>query len=245
VLTWQASYVSAESLKVAVAANFKPLLKRLQPLFEQRHGVKLALSSASTGILYAQISHGAPFDVLLAADEKRPKLLEQQGLVLEGSRYTYAIGQLVLWHNRADAKKPSTALLEGWNGKLALANAKTAPYGLAAKQVMQHLGLWDNKRKQFVTGSNIAQTHQFIASNNVKLGFVALSQVKDLPNYWLLPQQWYPKINQQVVILKKTKQQQHAKLFLNWLLSGKIQQQISTAGYATASNKKLDIAFTY
>jgi molybdate transport system substrate-binding protein len=229
------SNVNAATLKVAVAANFKPLLKQLQSSFEQQHDIKLSLSSASTGVLYAQIRHGAPFDVLLAADEKRPQLIEKQNLALADSRHTYAVGQLVLWHNQPDAQKPTAKLLRHWTDKLALANAKTAPYGLAAKSVMQHLGLWQSKRAQFVTGSNIAQTHQFVASKNVRLGFVALAQVKDLSNYWLLPQQWYPPIKQQAVILKRTKQPLAAKTFLNWLLSGKIQQQISAAGYAPAT----------
>jgi molybdate transport system substrate-binding protein len=232
------TYSGATTLKVAVAANFKPLLKKLQPQFEQKYSAKLKLSSASTGVLYAQISHGAPFDILLAADEKRPRLLEQKKLAVEGSRATYALGQLVLWHNSPTAIIPDQALVANWTEKLALANAKTAPYGLAAKSVLQHMGLFDSKRSQFVTGGNIAQTHQFIASGNVKLGFVALSQVKGLTNYWLLPTKWYPPIKQQAVVLKRSKQQTLAKTFLNWLLSANIQQQIATAGYALSVNPK-------
>lgn len=226
----------AASLKVAVAANFKPLLKQLKPQFEKQHSTKLSLSSASTGVLYAQITHGAPFDVLLAADEKRPRLLENNNLIIEGSRKTYAIGQLVLWHNDKNGGKPDKALLAGWPDKIALANAKTAPYGLAAQSVLKHLGLFDSKRSQFVTGSNIAQTNQFVASGNVKLGFVALAQVQAMSNYWLLPQAWYLPIKQQAVILKRSKLPVESKKFLSWLLSAKIQQQIATAGYALSKD---------
>jgi molybdate transport system substrate-binding protein len=222
----------AATLKVAVAANFKPLLKQLKPQFEQQHSIKLSLSSASTGVLYAQITHGAPFDVLLAADEKRPRLLEQNNLIVKDSRKTYAIGQLVLWHNDKNGGKPNKVLLAQWPDKIAVANAKTAPYGLAAQSVMKHLGLFDSKRSQFVTGSNIAQTNQFVASGNVNLGFVALAQVKGMSNYWLLPSEWYLPIKQQSVILKRSKLPDESKAFLSWLLSAKIQQQIASAGYA-------------
>lgn len=226
------SYSYAATIKVAVAANFKPLLKQLKPQFEQQHSIKVSLSSASTGVLYAQISHGAPFDVLLSGDEKRPQLLEQNNLIIEGSRKTYALGQLVLWHNDKNGAIPDKSLLTRWPDKIALANAKTAPYGLAAQTVLKHLGLFDSKRSQYVTGSSIAQTNQFVASGNVKLGFVALAQVKGRSNYWLLPSEWYLPIKQQAVILKRSKQPDESKLFLNWLLSAKVQQQINDAGYA-------------
>ncbi|NQZ08463.1 MAG: molybdate ABC transporter substrate-binding protein, partial [Algicola sp.] len=121
------SFANAATLKVAVAANFKPLLKQLKPQFEQLHLTKLSLSSASTGVLYAQITHGAPFDVLLAADEKRPRLLERNNLIIKGSRKTYSIGQLVLWHNDKNGGQPNKILLAQWPDKIALANAKTAP----------------------------------------------------------------------------------------------------------------------
>ncbi len=238
----------AAPLKVAVAANFKPVLKQLTPQFEQQYQTKVSLSSASTGMLYAQIRHGAPFDILLAADEKRPALLEKEQQIVAGSRQTYAIGQLVLWHKNQAA--PDQALLTGWNKKIAIANAKTAPYGMAAKSVLQHLNLWQQKRPLLVTGSNIAQTQQFIESGNAVLGFVGLSQVKGQvksrvkgqvkgqlqahdKSYWVLPADWYPQLNQQLVILKRSKNPA-AKTFVNWLLSAKIQQQLVAAGYGSS-----------
>lgn len=224
---------SADTLKVAVAANFKPLLNQLKPDFETRHNSKVVLSSGSTGVLYAQIRNGAPFDVFLAADEKRPRLLAEQDRALSNSRKTYAIGQLVLWHPK---QKPSVQLLKDWQGKIAIANAKTAPYGFAAKTVLEHLGLWQQKRKFLVRGSNIAQTQQFVQSGNVQLGFIALSQAKvlgDEQNYWTLPRDWYTPILQQAVVLKSTQQIDKATAFLTWLMSKPIQQQIVKAGYAS------------
>lgn len=230
-----AGAVAEPGLKIAVAANFKPLLKQLAAQFEQQYPITLSLSSASTGVLYAQIRHGAPFDVFLAADEKHPVLLTEQRLALAPSRHTYAIGRLVLWRNRS-AAKPDRELLTGWDKKIALANVKTAPYGQAAKSVLQHLTLWQQKKSQLISGSNIAQTRQFIDSGNVELGFVALAQVKAQPQqqYWLLPTLWYPQLNQQAVILKRSRQPAAAKTFVNWLLSVKIQQQIVAAGYLSA-----------
>ncbi|MFT4926631.1 MAG: molybdate transport system substrate-binding protein [Phenylobacterium sp.] len=242
--------INAAPLKVAVAANFKPVLKQLTPLFVSQHNIKLSVSSASTGILYAQIRHGAPFDVFLSADAKRPELLVKENLTLSQTPKTYAIGQLVLWHRDSgllETAVPDEKLLRSWTGKIALANAKTAPYGLAAKSVLQHLALWQDKQSQLVTGSNIAQTQQFMVSGNVELGFVGLSQVKgqikgqikgqvkgQVNQYWHLPTAWYPPLNQQVVILKRSKQQAHAKTFVNWLLSAKIQQHIIQAGFTSA-----------
>jgi molybdate transport system substrate-binding protein len=233
----------AATLKVAVAANFKPVLKKLAPQFEQQYKIKLSLSSASTGVLYAQIRHGAPFDVFLAGDEKRPQLLEQEDRIVADSRQSYAVGQLALWYTGKEPNKVDQKLLQQWTGKIAMANAKIAPYGLAAKSVLEQLDLWKSKRSQLIKGSNIAQTQQFIESGNVNLGFVALSQVKAMgklngkaEHYWLLPQSWYAKINQQAVLLtprgQAKRQKTGAKTFLNWLLSAKIQKQIITAGYA-------------
>lgn len=223
-------------LKIAVAANFKPLLKQLAPQFEKQYPHKLSLSSASTGILYAQIHHGAPFDVFLAADEQRPQLLFKAQLTVGSSPQTYAVGQLVLWYKTKDAVIPDKALLSGWPSKIAMANAKTAPYGLAAKSVLQKLGLWQQKRPQLVTGTNVAQTQQFVESGNVQLGFVGLSQVigRAKGQYWQLPTPWYPPLKQQVVVLKRSQHLPAAKTFVNWLLSAKIQQQIVDGGYGSA-----------
>jgi molybdate transport system substrate-binding protein len=232
--------VSGATLKIAVAANFKSLLKQLAPQFEQQQSLRLSLSSASTGVLYAQIRHGAPFDVFLAADEKRPELLIAEQQVADNKRYTYAVGQLVLWHKTATLNKPDRGLLSRWNKKIALANAKTAPYGMAAKSVLKQLGLWQAQQPRLVIGSNIAQTQQFIESGNVDLGFVGLSQViaraqSETGQYWLLPAAWYPKLNQQVVILKRSKRPLAAKAFVNWLMSAKIQQHIIAAGYLSVT----------
>ncbi len=223
---------SAQVLNVAVAANFKALLVELGADFERQSGLTLRLSSGSTGVLYAQIRHGAPFDVLLAADAKRPQLLEQQGLGVSGTRLTYAIGKLVLFYRAGQA---DAELLKHWSGKIAIANPKTAPYGEATKAVLTRLGLWQNKRKQLVMGNNIAQTQQFVHSGNVDLAFIALSQSNMMTEQkvWLLPQDWYSPIEQQALVLSKSRQQAQASTFLTWLMSPPIQQKIRQAGYGS------------
>lgn len=228
--------VTAQSLKVAVAANFKPTLKQLKSDFEQQHKIKVSLSSASSGVLYAQIIKGAPYDVFLSADQARPKRLEQQGWIETASRQTYAIGVLVLWHITDEFNQKD---LEIWQEKIAIANPKTAPYGQAAKSVLQHLELWRSKRQYLVTGSNVAQAFQFIASGNARAGMIALSQVKsqvDWGKYWILPQSWYDPIHQQAVILKRSKNKTQALAFMQWLMSDKVQTQIQALGYAKHVN---------
>ena len=170
---------AAEEVRIAVAANFLATLNEIVTTFEQDTGHVAVVSSGSSGRLYAQIKNGAPFDVFFSADVTRPKLLEEEGLAVQGSRFTYAVGQLTLW-------SPGPTMIEG-NGKamllsddvehVAIANPKTAPYGAAAKEVLQALGLWEPIQDRLVRGENIGQTFHFVFSKNAQLGFVALSQV--------------------------------------------------------------------
>ena len=214
----------ADEANIAVAANFTGVIKQLQPLFEKATGHRLKVSFGSTGKLYAQIENGAPFDAFLAADNARPLKAEQQGLAVEGSRFVYAKGQLVLWSAEKGLFESGEEYLRnaGFN-HVALANPKTAPYGLAAMQVMQKLDLASALKPKLVQGDSIAQTFQFIASGNSETGFIAYSQLigwgKDKGASWLIPAQYYDPINQSAVLLKKGEANVAAKAFLDFLKS--------------------------
>lgn len=214
----------AEELNVAVAANFYGTAQKLAPGFEQASGNKLALSSGSSGQFYTQIKQGAPFDVLLSADAERPKQLEAEGLAVAGSRFTYAIGTLVLWSPQAGAvDSEGKVLAAGHFRMLGIADPRNAPYGAAAQQVLTTLGLWDklNQDKKLATGENINQARQFAVTGNVDMAFVALSQVTDgkviSGSYWLPPQSLYSLLEQDAVILTRTSKRATAEAFMRWL----------------------------
>jgi molybdate transport system substrate-binding protein len=215
---------AADELNVAVAANFYGTLQKLAPAFEQKTGNRLVLSSGSSGQFYTQIREGAPFDVLLSADRERPRQLEADGLGVAGSRCTYAIGTLVLWSPQAATVDPAGKVLtEGRFRMLGIADPHLAPYGAAAQQVLEKLGLWDtlNRDRKLATGENINQTWQFAVTGNVDMAFVALSQVTDgrriSGSYWLPPQSLYQPLAQDAVILTRTARRGAAAAFLAWL----------------------------
>src|ERR1700734_824600 len=214
----------ADELNVAVAANFFGTLQKLAPKFEQASGHKLLLSSGASGQFYTQIHEGAPFDVLLSADSDRPKQLEGEGLGIPGSRFTYAIGTLVLWSPKGGVVDREGKVLRGGAYRmLGIADPRNAPYGAAAQQVLTALGLWDkhNQDKKLAIGENINQAWQFAATGNVDLAFVALSQVTDTNgisgSYWLPPQTLYAPLDQDAVILAHSGKRALAEAFLNWL----------------------------
>jgi len=226
----------AGEVSVAVAANFTDATRDIVPLFEKATGHKVKVSFGSTGKLYAQIEHGAPFQVFLAADSKRPIKAEKQNLAVSGTRFTYAMGKLSLWSSKADAFKDGEAFLKKGNfNHAALANPKTAPYGLAAQQVMEHLGVWKPLQAKLVRGDSIAQTFQFTATGNAEVGFVASSQVKawkkSKGTEWEIPQSYYAPIEQQAVLLKKGSDNSAAKAFLEFLKSPEAQAVITSYGY--------------
>ncbi len=206
-LSIAAGPVHADTIRVAVASNFAPAIKALSQQFEQQTGHRVQLAFGSTGKQYAQIIHGAPFDAFFAADSKRPQLLEQQGIALPGSRFTYAIGKLVLWSpepGRVDDQ--GQILQQGSLRHLALANPKLAPYGKAAEQVMRAQGVWQAWRGRIVRGENIGQALQFVKSGNAELGFVAWAQLRQpgsavTGSWWTPPQSSYSPITQQAVLL--------------------------------------------
>lgn len=229
--------VQAAEVSVAVAANFTAPMQRIAALFEQETGHKAVLSFGSTGNFYAQIKHGAPFDVLLAADDATPAKLEQERLGVPGSRFTYAVGKLVLWSKRPGwVDDKGEVLRSGQFQRLAVANPKLAPYGAAAVEVMNRLGLTQQLSPRLVQGENIAQTYQFVFTENAQLGFVALSQVmregKLLQgSVWIVPTQWYSPIRQDAVLLAAGRNRSAAQSLMSFLRSDKAQSVMRAYGY--------------
>ncbi len=224
-------------VNAAVAANFTAPAQQIAVLFEKETGHTVTLSFASSGKFYSQIKAGAPFDVLLAADEKNPELLEQEGLAVAGTRFVYALGKLVLWSARPGMVDSEGAVLgRGGYNKLAYAEPKLAPYGLAAEETLKKMNLWDAVRSKLVTGESITQTYQFAASGNAELAFIALSQIsKDGKvtegSYWLVPSDMYTPIKQGAVLLSAAKDKVAARAFLNFLKSAKAAAIIRGFGY--------------
>ncbi|WP_417312626.1 molybdate ABC transporter substrate-binding protein [Ectopseudomonas khazarica] len=227
----------ADEVKVAVAANFTAPMQAIAPGFEKATGHKLVAAFGATGQFYAQIRNGAPFEVFLAADDSTPGKLESEGLTVEGSRFTYAIGGLVLWSAAADYLDGSAAALKAGQFKhLSIANPKAAPYGLAATQVLDKLGLSETLRGKLVEGQNITQAHQFVSSGNAELGFVALSQVyKDgkisSGSAWIVPGDMYEPIKQDAVILKPGANNPAASALVDYLKGPEAARIIESFGY--------------
>ncbi len=198
----------AEEIHVAVASNFAGAARQLASRFESRTGHEVKLSFGSTGKQYAQIRNGAPFHAWFAADSRRPALLEAAGLVQPGSRFTYALGRLVLWSPDTElVDEDGHVLREGGFRHLAVANPRFAPYGQAARQLLRKLGLWDALRDRMVQGENIGQAFQFVSSGNAELGLVAASQVlggdgAPRGSLWVPPADLYSPIEQQAVLLR-------------------------------------------
>ena len=233
-----AGQTQAGEVRIASAGNFAATLRVLAERFETATGHRTVVSHGSTGKLYAQIMHGAPHEVFLAADRERPRQLEADGLAVAGSRFTYATGRLVLWsRDPALVDADGEVLLRGESGRLAMANPKTAPYGAAARAVLQRLGLDTRAGAGQVYGDSVTQAYQFIASEAVALGFVALSQVRLLPpgqagSAWLVPAEYHPSLEQQAVLLRRGAGNRAALAFLHYLRSPEAASLIETSGYS-------------
>lgn len=228
----------AGEVTVAVAANFAAPLARLAEGFQAATGHGLRASAGATGKFYTQITTGgAPFEVLLAADDETPRRLEAEGFAVAGSRFTYAIGALVLWSPQPGLVDGEGAVLaSGRFRHLAIANPRTAPYGQAAMQVLRARGLAEALAPRLVTGDSIAQAHQFVASGNAELGFVALSQV-GVPgrpatgSMWRVPVGLHEPIRQDAVLLKAGGKNPAASALLDYLKSAPARALIAAWGY--------------
>ena len=227
----------AGEVQVAVAANFAGPIARIGEAFTAATGHVLKLSAGSTGRFYAQIVAGAPFEVLVAADDETPKKLIAEGHAVAGSNFTYAIGKLVLWSTQAGFVDSQAAVLSSDKVKhIAIANPKVAPYGAAALEVLKARGLLDAVTPKLVTAESIAQAYQFAATGNAELGFVALSQVAvpgkaPVGSYWLVPQNLYGEIRQDAVLLKTGEKNPAAKALLDFLKTEAAKQTIRDFGY--------------
>lgn len=225
----------AADVTAAVAANFTAPAQDIADAFQKKTGNTVTLSFGASGQLYAQITQGAPFDVFLSADAARPRAAETAGWGAAGRRFTYAIGKLVLWSaDPAAVDAAGSILKKGTFRHIAIANPKTAPYGAAGIEVLQNLDVYKATAPKIITGENISQTLQFVASGNAEIGFVALSQViaKNTGSRWLVPEDLYSPILQDAILLKTGQRNAIAKAFMAFLKSGEAREIIARYGYA-------------
>lgn len=228
----------AGTVTVAVASNFTAPMQALARAFTEATGHQAVLSFGATGKFYAQIRQGAPFDVLLSADATTPAKIAAEGLGDASSLRTYAIGRLVLWSPQPDRVDAQGHVLARTDWKhVAMANPRLAPYGSAAMQTLQHLGLSDSVRARIVQGENISQTYQFVASGNAELGFVALSQVmRDgrmaAGSAWVVPAQWHAPIRQDAIVLERGRRNDAAWALMRFLQTEQARQLLAGYGYS-------------
>jgi molybdate transport system substrate-binding protein len=235
-LLWIHQSLAAE-VSVAVAANFAAPMKIIAQHFERTTGYKAVLSFGGTGQFYAQIKNGAPFAVLLAADTLTPAKIEKEGLGVPGTTFTYAIGQLVLWSKKPGLVDDQGEILKTGNfSKIAIANPKLAPYGSAAIEVLNHLGIMSQVKPKIVEGSNIAQAYQFVFSENASLGFVAMSQVYEdgklkQGSDWIVPAKIYSPIKQDAILLNSGRNNPAAIALMTYLQSEAAKAVMHKFGY--------------
>lgn len=230
-----ATAAHGETVTVAVASNFSVPLAALAADFERDTGHELRVVTGSTGRLYAQIVNGAPFDVFLAADAERPARLEADSHTVPDSRFTYAVGILVLWSADPSVDDCLRALNELGSRRLAIANPRLAPYGRAAMAFLKERELWDAVQPALVTGENVAQVAQFVATRNAALGFIAKSQFESLPARpscrFELPPGAHPGIDQQAVQLRRSAGNRAAAAFLDFLKTAAVRRRLVELGY--------------
>jgi len=238
VLLWAiCASASADDVNVAVAANFTGPMEQIVPEFEKAPGHKAVVAYGTVGKFYAQIRNGAPFEVLVSADEQTPIRLENDGMAVPESRFTYAVGKLVLWSAKPGVvDDKGDVLTRGDFRYLAIANPKVAVYGAAAVEAMTKLGIHTALEKRLVVGENITQAYQFAATGNADLGFVALSQIyKDgqfaAGSHWMVPANLYSPIKQDAVLLSRGKGNPAADALLNYLKSDAAKKVIRAYGY--------------
>ena len=226
----------AGSANVAVASNFTDAAKEIAAAFKAKTGHEAILSFGASGAFHAQIKEGAPFQVFLSADDERPKRLAEDGLAISETRFTYAIGKLVVWSKDQNGVKGDETLKVNAFSKLSIANPTAAPYGAAAIEVLEALKIRDAVQSKIVMGATIAQAFQFIDTGNAEIGFVALSQLAGDAggSRWIVPQSLYREIRQDAILLKTGAENDAAKAFLTFLKGPEARAVIETFGYALA-----------
>jgi molybdate transport system substrate-binding protein len=233
-LCFGAGQALAGTVNVAVAANFTDASKEIAAAFKKDTGNDAVLSFGSSGSLYTQIKQGAPFQIMLSADQARPQSALKDGIGVQGSEFTYAVGKLVLWSKDPKAVHGEKTLSDAKFTKLSICDPKAAPYGAASVETMKTLKLYDKLQPKLVVGQNITQAYQFVASGNAEVGFVALSQVVDdkSGSKWLVPQKDYTPIRQDAILFKTGADNPTAKAFMTYLKSAKAHKIIEKYGYA-------------
>lgn len=228
-----ATQAQAAVTHVAVAANFTEPAKEIAALFKQKTGHEAVLIFGASGAFYTQITHGAPFEVFLSADDERPKAAINSGFAVPNSRFTYAIGKLVLWSRVVDVTNGEAVLKAGNFSRLSIANPVAAPYGTAAIETMKKLGVYQALSPKIVQGNSIAQAFQFVDTRNAELGFIALSQLYGVTGgtRWNVPQNLYSQIRQDAVLLKNGENNEAAKAFLAFLKTPDARAIIERFGY--------------
>jgi molybdate transport system substrate-binding protein len=225
----------AGETNVAVAANFTEAAKKIAAAFAKKTGHRAILSFGSTGQLYTQITQHAPFQIFLSADEERAKQAVEDGLAVADSRFTYAIGKIVLWSKTPKLVTGQETLKQANFRKIAIANPAAAPYGTAAIEAMMAMNVYEALQPKIVQGNSIAQTYQFVVTGNAELGFVALAQLvgNNGGSRWVVPENLYAPIRQDAVLLKTGQDSEAAKAFLAFLKGPEAIRIIQSFGYAT------------
>ena len=233
---------AAGEATAAVAVNFLLPLRSLAGGFEKRTDHTLRIVAGSTGQLYAQITNGAPYDVFLSADAARPRRLEEAGLIVPGTRRTYALGRIALWSAEPGrvAAGGADALRTLGSGRIAIADPGVAPYGVAAQETLERLGFWEPFQDRLVRGINVAQVFQFIGSRNAAMGFIAQSQLSARPegaegSVWLVPADLHGPIRQDVALLRRAAENEAARAFLDFLAAPGVLRRIESFGYSAPS----------
>jgi molybdate transport system substrate-binding protein len=231
-----AAPASAGETTVAVAANFMPAFRVIAAEFDRASGHHVRAVAGASGTFFSQIKNGARFDVFFSADRERPQRLEEEGNGVHGSRFTYAVGRLVLWSPDGEAVSGELTLRRGWFNHLAMANPRLAPYGMAAKQVMMTLGVWDQLQPRLVQGESLGQTMGFVMSGNAELGFVALSQILDpsvalAGSRWDVPPNLHRPIDQDVVLLVHGRSNPAALALMDYVRGPEARRVIERFGY--------------
>jgi molybdate transport system substrate-binding protein len=240
-----AAWADAQEINVGAAADLSSALPELVAHYSQKTGQQVKLSFGASGNLTNQISNGAPFDAFFSADEEYPQQLISEGLALKDTLYDYAVGRLVLWVPADSKLDVSTlgikALLDPSVKKISIANPETAPYGRAAQAALRHYGIYDQVSSKFVLGESVSQAAQFVESGNAQAGIIALSHalapaMKDKGRYWTVPLDAYPTLKQAAVVLSRSKHQDAARNFLEYLRTPEATSLLATYGFNLPRN---------